>query len=218
MIELHRHGSLGTRAYMEKLSIHLPFSDPRFYFFTATGGQTQILHHDTTPDRHGTRHISHGPPLRCLDCDPLVPTRVSVTTYRAPRRCWVFQTARYLYARTHWRSATLSTNVQSWVGQFVNKRNVATANNQILTIGFVTAATSNYILNRVWTFKSHEDNIPLEFFSFFTVSVIGLLINNLIIYFLTEKMNVKFYTAKLIAIGVVVIWNFFANYLVTFRS
>ncbi|MCU7693072.1 GtrA family protein [Haoranjiania flava] len=86
------------------------------------------------------------------------------------------------------------------------------------SIGFVTAATSNYILNRVWTFKSHEDNIPLEFFSFFTVSVIGLLINNLIIYLLTEKMNVKFYAAKLIAIGVVVIWNFFANYLVTFRS
>lgn len=86
------------------------------------------------------------------------------------------------------------------------------------SIGFVTAATSNYILNRVWTFKSHENNIPLEFFSFFAVSVIGLLINNLIIYLLTEKMHVKFYTAKLIAIGVVVIWNFFANYLVTFRS
>lgn len=85
------------------------------------------------------------------------------------------------------------------------------------SVGFVTAATNNYILNRVWTFKSHDENISREFFSFFTVSVIGLLLNNLIIYLLTEKLNVRFYFAKLIAIGVTVVWNFFANYLVTFN-
>ena len=85
------------------------------------------------------------------------------------------------------------------------------------SVGFIAAATNNYILNRVWTFKSHDENIPREFFSFFTVSVVGLMINNLIIYLLTDKLNVKFYFAKLIAIGVTVIWNFFANYLVTFR-
>lgn len=27
------------------------------------------------------------------------------------------------------------------------------------TIGFVTAATTNYILNRIWTFRSHEKQI-----------------------------------------------------------
>lgn len=85
------------------------------------------------------------------------------------------------------------------------------------SVGFIAAATNNYILNRVWTFKSLDENIPREFFSFFTVSVVGLMINNLIIYLLTDKLNVKFYFAKLIAIGVTVIWNFFANYLVTFR-
>lgn len=85
------------------------------------------------------------------------------------------------------------------------------------SLGFITAATSNYFLNRVWTFRSHQENIHLEFASFFTVSVIGLLINNLIIYLLTEKMKTNFYLAKFIAIGVVVVWNFFANYLVTFN-
>lgn len=86
------------------------------------------------------------------------------------------------------------------------------------SLGFAMAAANNYILNRIWTFKSHNQNIPLEFFSFFTVSLIGLLINNLILFLLTEKLNVRFYLAKLIAIGVVVVWNFFANYLVTFRN
>lgn len=86
------------------------------------------------------------------------------------------------------------------------------------SLGFVTAATSNYILNRKWTFDSHVKNIPVEFLSFLTVSVIGLLLNNLIIFLLTEKLGVKFYLAKLIAIGIVVVWNFFANYLFTFRG
>lgn len=85
------------------------------------------------------------------------------------------------------------------------------------SLGFTIAATNNYFLNRVWTFNSHQQNIPLEFFSFLVVSILGLLINNLIIYILTEKLNLKFYFAKFLAIIVVVIWNFFANYLVTFN-
>ena len=101
----------------------------------------------------------------------------------------------------------------TWLFKEKFKTNKYVAN----SLGFVTAATNNYFFNRVWTFKSIQENIPLEFASFITVSAIGLLVNNLIIYLLTEKMKVNFYLAKFIAIGVVVVWNFFANYLVTFN-
>lgn len=82
--------------------------------------------------------------------------------------------------------------------------------------GFISAASSNYILNRVWTFKSHQANIPKEYFSFFMVSVIGLALNNGIIYLLINKRKMNFYVAKLIAIILVIFWNFTANYLFTF--
>lgn len=83
--------------------------------------------------------------------------------------------------------------------------------------GFVLAATSNYFFNRIWTFESKNSHIATEYFSFFGISLAGLLINNLIIYFLNEKMKLNFYISKLIAIGVVTLWNFFMNYIYTFK-
>ena len=50
------------------------------------------------------------------------------------------------------------------------------------------------------------------------ISAIGLLINNLIIYLLNDRARVGFYLSKLIAIGVVTLWNFFMNYFFTFTS
>lgn len=83
--------------------------------------------------------------------------------------------------------------------------------------GFLVAATTNYFFNRVWTFHSQNPEIVTEYFSFFGISLIGLGINNLILYLLTEKWKLNFYLSKLFAIGVVTIWNFVMNYLVTFK-
>jgi len=82
--------------------------------------------------------------------------------------------------------------------------------------GFILAATSNYLLNRLWTFQSENTHIATEYISFMVISIIGLGINNLVIYLLTEKMKLNFYLSKLFAIGVVTLWNFFMNYLITF--
>lgn len=84
------------------------------------------------------------------------------------------------------------------------------------SIGFVLAATNNYIWNRWWTFQSDNANIPIEYGKFLMISIIGLGLNNLVIYLLHEKLNLNFYLAKLIAIGVVTIWNFVMNYRFTF--
>ncbi len=82
--------------------------------------------------------------------------------------------------------------------------------------GFVLAASSNYFLNRFWTFKSHNNQIATEYLSFFGISIIGLLINNLIIYLLSDRIKLNFYSSKLIAIIIVTLWNFGMNYLFTF--
>lgn len=84
------------------------------------------------------------------------------------------------------------------------------------SIGFVLAASSNYMLNRFWTFQSKSNHIATEYFSFIIISLIGLAINNLILYYLTDRQKLNFYFSKLIAIGTVTFWNFIMNYLITF--
>jgi len=83
--------------------------------------------------------------------------------------------------------------------------------------GFMLAASSNYLFNRFWTFHSGNPHIASEYGSFILISLVGLAINNLIIYLLCEKMKINFYLSKLFAVGVVTIWNFFMNYMITFR-
>lgn len=82
--------------------------------------------------------------------------------------------------------------------------------------GFILAASSNYIWNRVWTFTSQSEQITREYFSFILISVVGLALNNLVIILLNSKLKLNFYLAKLIAIVVVTVWNFSMNFLITF--
>lgn len=85
-------------------------------------------------------------------------------------------------------------------------------------IGFIIAATSNYFLNRIWTFNNQAEEIGIQYAQFMTVSVIGLGINSLVLYLLNEKLKWNFYFSKLVAIGVTTIWNFFGNLLFTFAQ
>lgn len=85
------------------------------------------------------------------------------------------------------------------------------------SIGFVLAATSNYIFNRIWTFQSDNPEIGREYLLFFVISLIGLALNNLFLYLFHEKLKMNFYLAKVFATILVTIWNFTANYFITFR-
>jgi len=80
--------------------------------------------------------------------------------------------------------------------------------------GFSLAATSNWFLNRLWTFESSNPKIFAEYSSFILISVTGLGINNLFLWIFEKRM--KFYPAKLCAIAVTTVWNFMANYYLTF--
>lgn len=82
--------------------------------------------------------------------------------------------------------------------------------------GFVCAATSNYILNRVWTFSSTDPDVARQYLHFFGFALVGLAINNSIIWLLNGRLKWNFYLVKLFATGVVTLWNFGMNYLFTF--
>lgn len=90
-------------------------------------------------------------------------------------------------------------------------------------ISFTLAATSNYILNRIWTFRSHDKQVGKEFAKFFIVSLIGLGISTLTLYLLLLwrpewEETWQFYLLKFVAIVITTLWNFFGNLLFTFRE
>ena len=76
--------------------------------------------------------------------------------------------------------------------------------------------TSNYILNRIWTFQNENPDITGQYLRFLGIAAVGLVINNATIYVLHGRFRLNFYLAKLFAIGVVTFWNFFMNYFFTF--
>jgi putative flippase GtrA len=84
------------------------------------------------------------------------------------------------------------------------------------SIGFLTAGTSNYIFNRIWAFKNDSPQVLEQYLVFISISLVGLGILNLSVWFLHDKWNWNFYVSKVLALFVVLAWTFSAHYLITF--
>ncbi len=84
-------------------------------------------------------------------------------------------------------------------------------------IGFSLAVINNYILNRIWTFKSTNPRWETEFGKFVLLSLIGLGLNNLFLYLFHQRLKMNFYAGKLVATLLVFIWNFSSNLVFNFR-
>jgi putative flippase GtrA len=82
--------------------------------------------------------------------------------------------------------------------------------------GFVCAASNNWLLNRLWTFRSRHPRILRQYLIFMMVSGIGLGLNNAVLWAGTSWLSLNFYVAKVVAVGVVMFWNFVINYKFTF--
>lgn len=94
--------------------------------------------------------------------------------------------------------------------------------------GFCGGATSNYFLNRRWTWRSEDPNVGREFVKFFSVSLLGLGLHYLVLLWCLSLAWLSFsvlgvsvnndWTSKLVATAVVMVWNFLANNFYTFRN
>lgn len=84
--------------------------------------------------------------------------------------------------------------------------------------GFSMAVINNYLLNRFWTFNSSNTQWQAEFGKFVLFSLVGLGLNNLLLYLFHNKLHIKFYVSKGMATVCVFVWNFLSNYFFTFRS
>lgn len=91
-------------------------------------------------------------------------------------------------------------------------------------ISFTLAATNNYILNRKWTFHSDDNKIAAEYGKYFFIASVGLFLN-LGIMRLLQPWALRFSSPLaqknipvLIAIVIVLIWNFTANKFWVFKE
>ncbi len=84
---------------------------------------------------------------------------------------------------------------------------------------FIVAMSSNFILNKIWTFR---ENIKLEigkkYFQFGLVSVSALLVNLLFLYIFTEIFGIYYILSQILAIGIALIINFIGNKIWTFSK
>lgn len=85
------------------------------------------------------------------------------------------------------------------------------------TCGFTLAVINNFILNRIWTFQSTNRLWQLEFARFAGFALIGLVLNNLLLWLFNERLHLRFYVAKAAAIACVFFWNFLSNFLFNFH-
>ena len=75
-------------------------------------------------------------------------------------------------------------------------------------ISFTLSVIFNYILSIKWVFDVNKKQGIKEFITFIILSVIGLIINSIILYLTVELIHIHKLIAKIIATAVVMVYNF----------
>ncbi len=86
------------------------------------------------------------------------------------------------------------------------------------TISFIAGLIVNYLLSTSWIFrKSKMENKWAEFLIFSIIGVVGLLLNNLLLYLFTDLAHIHYMISKLITTAIVMLWNFGARKIILFN-
>ena len=87
------------------------------------------------------------------------------------------------------------------------------------TLSFILGLATNYALSIIWVFNQHDKSHPwAEFLIFAGIGVIGLGLNNLILFLCTDKMGIHYMISKIIATVIGFFWNFFARKTILFQQ
>ncbi len=85
------------------------------------------------------------------------------------------------------------------------------------TCSFLVAVTSNYTLNRHWTFREQRAGVAAQGMRFFAVSLAALVANLGVLHLLISIGGIDKLTAQAVAIVIVTPLNFVGNKLWSFR-
>ena len=86
-------------------------------------------------------------------------------------------------------------------------------------IAFIFGLTINYLLSVKWVFNSRVmENRLLEFLLFALIGLVGLGLNELFLWILTDILLIYYLLSKIITTFIVYFWNFFARKLLLFNK
>ena len=86
-------------------------------------------------------------------------------------------------------------------------------------IAFILGLICNYLLSTAWVFgESRIKNAWGEFLVFAIIGVIGLGLNELIMYACTDGLGFHYMLSKIVSTGIVFFWNFLARRFLVFKS
>ncbi len=86
------------------------------------------------------------------------------------------------------------------------------------SISFIVTNIFNYLLSRYWVFGKSDRIIHIEASLFFTIVGIGLTINQLIMWYFVDVLHYNYKFSKVIAMILVVAWNFIGKKFFVFKS
>ncbi len=84
-------------------------------------------------------------------------------------------------------------------------------------LAFAAGLITIYLLSITWVFESRTlKNWKFELVLFAAIGVVGLLLNELFLWFFTEEVGLFYLVSKILSIGVVFSWNFIARKYILF--
>ena len=86
------------------------------------------------------------------------------------------------------------------------------------TLSFISGLLVNYIISCIWVFSNSKfKNRLVEFLFFAAIGVVGLLLNDALIWLFTDCIGTHYMFSKIVAAAIVYLWNFFARKYLVFR-
>lgn len=86
-------------------------------------------------------------------------------------------------------------------------------------IAFILGLICNYLLSTAWVFGESRIKNPFwEFLAFAIIGVVGLGLNELIMYGCTDGLGFHYMLSKIVSTGIVFFWNFLARRFLVFKS
>lgn len=87
------------------------------------------------------------------------------------------------------------------------------------TLSFIMGLFVNYLISTYWVFKNSKvKNRKVEFILFGLIGVVGLGLNNILMYLFTDLVGLFYMYSKLLAAILVYMWNFLGRRYFLFNS
>lgn len=83
-------------------------------------------------------------------------------------------------------------------------------------VSYLCGMITNFSLNKVFNFKNKSKQVIGQFGLFVFVALVGLVLNQLILYLLVESLNAHYLAAKVVSVAIVMFWSFIGHKKLTF--